>query len=1359
MKLWWEEGMRLVKFLRQTYSGDEFLIVENNVYKRLKVVKKEAVGEAREDLMDFLTKLSRLKHPAIAPIEGSDFRSELPQVLFAYYGGEPVEMKKTKDAQEFATFLLALLRELVHHGIVIPVVSFQDFLRRDNDYFMLAPCWRNYKQIPQEEGIFVAPEFANHGVTSVASTAYVFGKMILSFSQDETVRELVGQFVHEDPTKRRLHFVVSSSLVGSFGRIRIRPIILARREEEEVLSFVKNLAPKLNTILVYGPQRSGKTTLLSSLVDQFRHLGVPTVWLTDVDALVTDLIQLLDEEAYRSLDDVTKDRVSKFLSSQGLSSDEVMLTVAKLLNRMRTLVLVADDAHELTASMKTLLRQLNEYVYPHGHVLLLASVDKDIDFNLDLKIEVGPLNFEETTKLISQSLGIDEEKLSQEFLRWLHAVTHGLAGKIIEVLKILAKENKLGVSEGRLQVDETFLESDMSGLLELSLEKYMSSNEALLSLCGEKFSPEEVQILCEALDLNGEELKDSLRTLMKDGLIYYENERFRFTLPEIWRSFYDSVSPSIRNETHTILALKTAGREKRAWHLRMLGKTTSAAAMYLLAARREISSYGDISAALDYLAHAQQLMRDRESYALVSLKFKALSIKGQSNSLKLFAKGLEKKERFAFFRYAALVVAGEIREAFELEKKIDFSGRTPYSELSRLIYRAGRILLSGERVDQNLIKKLSLLVSNLLDLPLHKKLKATTLNVLARTRGVESMRSLELLNTARSLAEEGPFYDVLADTLLLLGTRLTATPEAQRLFAQVVEIANKIGSQSLLMTALSNTIWTNLYRGEIEKMFTAMYQLREFARMVSNSATEAYTYFVEAQYHTYNKQLQEALEDLEKERSIEKSLGIEERGLRATVAAHAICGNIDEARRILNENIDNPALNNPNFVDFRDLILAENDEDLLKAWKKFLSKDHLYWMEETCQVFGARIALLDRDSFFSFAERLEKVAIKSGAFLSLAQVLESLALAYKALGEDLLAMNYAERAITIYRTHGFDAAADWLEEKLGVVSEMGKLVRLFETDLGEEGSVKVSLKDLRSLVKSFVDAYAVTQYALDTLKVTDIQDDLKSILDFLLSRTMNVLPINSAALMLIDGSGRVVELSQFNVKEVPKDPVASYEPFEVFHTVQIGHNYRLSIYLANKSLYLSRMQGENLMRIILNLQEVATHILKNALSYRRSITDPLTGLYTRWYFLQRLREEFERVKRYGGNFSVVMADIDDFKKVNDTYGHRIGDEVLKFIASIMRSYTRTTDIVGRYGGEEFILILPNTDKESAALVCQKILHGMIAMNPFDFRVTMSFGVAGYPEDEVLEPDDLVGLADKAMYTSKERGKACVTIHR
>lgn len=1351
--------MRLVRLLRQTYSGDEFLILEQDTYKRLKIVLKEAVGDRVEELADFLTKLSRLKHPAIAPIEGFDFRSETPQIFFAYYGGEDIDFREPQEAERFAGFLLNLLRELIHHGVAIPIIGLQDFLKKDEDFYMIAPCWRNPRKFPRQ-GVFIAPEFVSYAESSVASTAYVFGRMILSLSKDESIKDIVSKFTQEEPSERKLHFVVTAnSLDGLSGRVRVRPVVLARREEAKILDLIKDLKPKLNTILIYGPQRSGKTTLLSLLVDDFRRMGMPAVWVTSVENLVMDLVQLLDNETYSSLDETTKNNISRLMSLEQLSSDEVILTVAKLLSRMRSIVFLVDDAHEMSTSVKMLLKQLGEYVYPQGHILLLSSIQDETDIRVDFKVRVNPLSFEEALKLVSQSLAIDEKNIPQEFVQWLYTVTQGLAGKITQVLKVLARENKLSVSGDRLHVDETFLTGNLNDVLELSVEKYKSTKTAFLSLCGEKFSPVEIQALREAIGLEKEELDRSLRNLMKDGLVYFENERFRFTLPELWRSLYESVERSIRDRAHSSLALKVPSYEKRAWHLRMLGKAVSAAAMYLRAARKEIDSYGDVSAALDYINKAQEILKGRTSYALVSLKFKALSIKGEPKSLKQISEELKTVEKFSFFRYAALVVAGEVNEAMTLEQEIDFKGETPYSELFKLSYKVRRMLRAGQKVDQETIKRLSLLTARLSNLPLHNKLKASALMLIARARGIESIHALEFLNTAKLLAEEGRFYDVLAEVLLLLGTRLTTAPEAQRLFEQVVEIANRIGSHDLMMTALSNMMWTNLYRGETEKMFAAIHQLRELSKMVDSAATEAYTYFVEAQYHTYNKQLEEALEDLERERSIEKRLGIEERGLRAKVAAYALNGRLEEARKLVKENIDNPALSNPTFVEFRDLILAESDEDLLKAWKRFVNKDHLYWMQEACQAFGARIALLDRDSFFRFAERLERSDIKDGTFLSLAQVLEGMSLAYKALGEELMALNYAERAVTIYRTHGFDSAADWLEQKVGMASAMSRLVRLFDTARIDEGDVRSMMKELRSLLKSFIDAHAVTQYALDTLKVADFQDDLKSILDFLLSRMMNILPINSAALMLVDGSGKIVEFSAFNVRDIPQKLTSSYEPFEVYHVVQLAHNYRLHMYLANRSLFMNRAQGESLMKMVLNLQEVAAYILRNAISYRRSITDPLTGLYTRWYFLRRLREEFERVKRYGGSFSVVMADIDDFKKINDTYGHRIGDEVLKFIASLMRSHTRSTDILGRYGGEEFIMILPNTDKESAGLVCEKILRNMSSMNPFDFKVTMSFGVAGYPEDEVFEPEELIALADKAMYRSKERGKACVTIYR
>lgn len=1350
--------MSQIVLLRQTYSGDEFLVVENDVYRRLKVIKKEAVGNKKEELADFLAKLSRLRHPAVVPIESLNFKSELPQVYIAYYGGEQVNTADPVEKEEFAKFLLKLLREFVHHGIVIPVLSPQDFLKKE-DYYMLPPCWRNPKQVPDDPTTFIAPEFAQYGVASVASTAYVFGEMILSLSENETTIKIASQFVQEDPSARKLHFVMTANLLnGSVERVRIRPVVLAREQEEKILRIVGERRPKLNTILVYGPQRSGKTTLLSTVVDRLRQAGIPSVWLTSVDALVTDLVQLLSDETYSELDEEVKANIDRFIVSEELTSDEVVLTIAKILNRMETIALVADDAHELQASLKTLIRNLSEYVYLKGHILLLASLNDDIDLPIDTKIELTALDIKETTKLVSQSLMVDEKNISGEFLNWLQTVTQGLTGKIVEVIKILAREGKLNVVEDHLYVDESVFSISLNKVLDFSVEKYRASSAALLSLCGEKFTPKEIEALCESLGLDFEMLNDCLRRLMKDGLIYFENNQYRFTLPEVWRSLYEGVEKDTRERVHQLMSMKAPSHEKRAWHLRMLGRIVSAAALYLLAARREISSYGDISAALDYLARVKELLKDRTSYAWASLNFKALSIKGEAKNLKRFAETIKENDRFDFFRYASLVLAGELNEAVKLEGQIDFEGKTAYSQLFKMSYLIRRKLRSGEKIEPEIVKKLSVLTSSLKDLPLHNKLKACVLTLITRIRGIESIHSLETLNIARVLAESGPFYDALAEVLLLLATRLAATSEAQQMFEQVVEIANRIGSQNLAMTALSRLMWINLYRAEIEKMFQVMRRLRRLVMVTNDAATEAYTYFIESQYHVYNKQLEEALEDLEKERTIEKGAGIEERGLRATVAAYALCGQIEKARKVLIENRDNPALNNSSFVEFRDLILAESDEQLLRAWKKFVTKGHLYWMEEACQVFGERIALLDRESFFNFAERLEREQIKNGTFLSLAQVLEGMALAYKALGEDLMAMNYAERAITIYRTHSFSSAADWLEEKLDMSSHLSRLMRLVQAvKLGQEESRDI-IKDLQSIASNFIDAYAVAQYALDTLKVVDPQDELRSILDFLLSRMMNMLPVNSAALALLDGSGRVVEYCSFNVSKVPEKISSSYEPLEIHHIVQLPYNYKLSIYLANRSLYVSKSHGESLMRIILNLQEVSVHVLKNVISYRRSITDPLTGLYTRWYFMYRLREEFERVKRYGGNFSVVMADIDNFKKINDKYGHKIGDEVLKFISSLMKSYTRTTDIIGRYGGEEFILILPNTDKESAAKVCQKILYGMAEVNPFDFRVTMSFGVAGYPEDVVFEPDELVVLADKAMYVSKERGKACVTIY-
>jgi diguanylate cyclase (GGDEF)-like protein len=159
-----------------------------------------------------------------------------------------------------------------------------------------------------------------------------------------------------------------------------------------------------------------------------------------------------------------------------------------------------------------------------------------------------------------------------------------------------------------------------------------------------------------------------------------------------------------------------------------------------------------------------------------------------------------------------------------------------------------------------------------------------------------------------------------------------------------------------------------------------------------------------------------------------------------------------------------------------------------------------------------------------------------------------------------------------------------------------------------------------------------------------------------------------------------------------------------------------------------------------------------------AITDSLTGLYTRRYFFERMGEELQRSKRHGFKFSFLMIDIDDFKKCNDTYGHLVGDAVLKETAHIAKSSTREIDHIARYGGEEFSAILPETDRAGAILVAERIrkrIEGNI-FKAYDekLKITVSIGLAVYPDDSE-ELADLVERADKALYAAKNSGKNIV----
>jgi diguanylate cyclase (GGDEF)-like protein len=196
--------------------------------------------------------------------------------------------------------------------------------------------------------------------------------------------------------------------------------------------------------------------------------------------------------------------------------------------------------------------------------------------------------------------------------------------------------------------------------------------------------------------------------------------------------------------------------------------------------------------------------------------------------------------------------------------------------------------------------------------------------------------------------------------------------------------------------------------------------------------------------------------------------------------------------------------------------------------------------------------------------------------------------------------------------------------------------------------------------------------------------------------------------------------------------------------------------------------GERDGRALGELAPTAASALFNAAQFARAerlyMQDDLTQLYNSRYLRQFLENELRRAKRYGNPVAVVFMDLDGFKGVNDTFGHRVGSETLREVAALLAAAVRDTDVVARYGGDEFTLVLPETTAEKALITAERVRR-RVAEYEFrgggarTFHLTASFGIAAFPEHPVASAADLLEKADLAMYEAKAANKNNVKLAR
>jgi diguanylate cyclase (GGDEF)-like protein len=196
----------------------------------------------------------------------------------------------------------------------------------------------------------------------------------------------------------------------------------------------------------------------------------------------------------------------------------------------------------------------------------------------------------------------------------------------------------------------------------------------------------------------------------------------------------------------------------------------------------------------------------------------------------------------------------------------------------------------------------------------------------------------------------------------------------------------------------------------------------------------------------------------------------------------------------------------------------------------------------------------------------------------------------------------------------------------------------------------------------------------------------------------------------------------------------------------------------DQTAQLTKVEGELLSLLSTNIAVALDNVSQLAIVTQQSLRDGLTGLANRRSFDERLRQHLGESDRFGQQTSLILLDVDHFKRINDGYGHDVGDRVLIAVAQAVATGVRSIDLCARYGGEELAVLLPQTHLQSAVEVAERLRRSIASIvlptERGEVRVTASFGVASYPES-VGTQDALFVAADRALYGAKHAGRNCV----
>ncbi len=1219
-----------------------------------------------------------------------------------------------EEKYKISVNLLNILKNIIHiPGFFVGALGYEDLVFANNELRILLPPIdfekvSELKALSERRKIFVAPEILESFPPSDNSSLWVIGNIVYNLSPSAELRKLSERLFIYEPAERKFDFDIPYYSVPSTKKVvAIKKI--KRREEDQIFKVIttKNEEPIPMFLGVIGPQRIGKTTLMESIHSRFREVDYFFLNVSSASELILQLLQV----GYEKMPEELRTQL-EYCVSNVCKIDTLSIILAQVFKYVKNVVIFVDDYQECQENLKAILINLSKLNI--GNDLKILAFSTEIFDEFREIIYLRPFDEEDIERVIIESF--DNFKNPEIFARWLYSVSDGFPGLVSEIIKYCFEKGIVVEENGAHSFNPDLAEEfSFSAILKEKTQIFEKSPEVYLAILGQKFFWEEIQILEEIL---GE--KFQIEKLRENGIVYLEYNKVRFSLKHYWEVFYSQIPEEKKKELHLKIIEAIDDPFKKAWHYEQIGDINRSIITYLKLLKEMFKNHYSPSFIQNVIQNVKKLLKGRVLYSLLSYEIELMARTDSISDIeipknKLF-EVLDIKYHYLKYDYDYVLKnydknitgfgnLGTIRRRFyhlaceySLEPRADYISRL--NEMLEVLHEDNELQV----VD---IVNMYIFISSIV---------------------TDIEKSTQYLKKAEQLCLRYDLKHRLPTIYNNLSVNSRNVYISLEYLKKSISVANSIGLPNKGLMAELNMCYHMFYSGNVKEMLIKLFNIRDKLFILNSKHEISYSYLLESFYHSYNFEIEEALGDLKKAKEFSENPESVEWVFQEAMV-YLLARDIDISKRILsNLNLDELGYESRLVAE---VVLSYGTEQFSKAYENYRKSNVLIFREELLAIFGSEIVKINPDSFKEDLDMFESKFSLEGLKLSQALIFEGFAHYYEFLKKEYKVDTNRQKAIETYKEC----------DLFGAVRKISEIYNISTKDFQKKDKVELVIEDI---LKGLV-----------TVEQSTTPDNVCT---YFVSKIISIFPIRNAGIKVEDKFlDKTYEFCIGNCKHAEEDVVVP-SPFKLYVSDTIDKYSKYSVILSDNEINLGTEDFEKFVSVFEIVENSLTVALKTVLSRLRTLIDPLTKLYTRYQFFEEANKIFLESKTLNSPVSVVMIDIDNFKKVNDRYGHQVGDKVLQFVAKTLREHLRITDVIARFGGEEFIVALRGTSYEEAVNICERLRSLVKELNPFDFKITISFGVSNYPKFSAESIEDLIILADIALYQAKNTGKDKVVLY-